>query len=101
MKCVAGSGFLENHGGRHAIFVLPRGWKKEVKKNNKKNYYISPMSKDGEINWKELRLTSKAWSNFVQNYFKSVHPLYAIGHFNYLHDVKCPTPPSLIDNTAS
>ena len=58
-----------------------------------------PMSKDGEINWKELRLTSKAWSNFVQNYFKSVHPLYAIGHFNYLHDVKCPTPPSLIDNT--
>ena len=39
-RFLAGSGHLDNHYGRHATFVLPRGWKKEVKKNI--NYYISP-----------------------------------------------------------
>ena len=35
---------------------------------------------------------------FFVLFFESVHPLYALGHFNYLHDVKCPTPPSLKTN---
>ena len=49
-----------------------------------------PMSTGGEQKWKELRLDSKSWSNFTSTHFPQIDQEYALGHFNYLHDVKCP-----------
>ena len=53
------------------------------------NVDLHPMSRVGGQYWKEIRLNAVAWSNFIRRHFSHINLDYAMGHFNYLHDVKC------------
>ena len=49
-----------------------------------------PMAMGSANKWKEIRMSSQSWCTFVSKHFSHIDINYALGHFNYLHDIKCP-----------